>query len=139
MVSFKAENFAPLNIEDLEVRVGETATLSAQLELGTALSEVVVAADAVRSAIEPERVHQSDHIDSVRIENLPINRRDYLDLALLTPGVVDSNYIANSTDRRILPTPASGLGIAGMNGRGQHVHDRRSGQPVQLGQRAVIH
>ena len=118
MVSFKAENFAPLNIEDLEVRVGETATLSAQLELGTALTEVVVAADAVRSAIEPERVHQSDHIDSVRIENLPINRRDYLDLALLTPGVVDSNYIANSTDRRILPTPASGLGIAGMNGRG---------------------
>ena len=82
------------------------------------IPQVVVSADAARSAIEPERVQQSDHIDSVRIENLPINRRDYLDLALLTPGVVDTNYIANSQDRRIIPTPTSGLGIGGTNGRG---------------------
>ena len=118
MVTFTAESFAPLTLEDLEVRVGETATLSAQLEVGTSVTEVLVAADSFRSEIEPERVQQSDHIDSVRIENLPINRRDYLDLALLTPGVVDSSYIANSNDRRIIPTPASGLGVAGMNGRG---------------------
>ena len=117
-LSFDAENFAPLSIEDLEVRVGETAMVSPQLELGATVTEVVVSADQVRSGIEPERVQQADHIDSVRIQNLPINRRDYLDLALLTPGVVDTNYIANATDRRILVTPTSGLGIGGLNGRG---------------------
>ena len=117
-VSFEAENFAPLSIEGLEVRVGETAMVSPELELGSTVTEVVVSADQVQSGIEPERVQQADHIDSVRIENLPINRRDYLDLALLTPGVVDTNYVANSTDRRILVTPTSGLGIGGMNGRG---------------------
>lgn len=115
---FFAENFAPQTIEDLEVTVGEVAVVSPQLAIAADDSTVVVTLDAARSAIEPERVQQSDHIDSVRIENLPINRRDYLDLALLTPGVVDTNYIANTNDRRIVPTPTSGLGIGGTNGRG---------------------
>ena len=117
-VLFDAPNFAPFTIEGLDVRVGETAAVAPQLAVAATDSAVVVSADAARSAIEPERVQQSDHIDSVRIENLPINRRDYLDLALLTPGVVDANYIANSQDRRIIPTPTSGLGIGGTNGRG---------------------
>ena len=117
-LNFKVANFAPLSIEGLDLRVGETATISPQLALAASEDIVVVSAESARSAIEPQRVQQSDHIDSVRIENLPINRRDYLDLALLTPGVVDTNYIANANDRRIAPTPASGLGIGGTNGRG---------------------
>ena len=114
----EAEDFAPLTIEGLEVRVGENATVSPQLALAATEELVVVTAESARSAIEPERVQQSDHIDSVRIQNLPINRRDYLDLALLTPAVVDANYVANATDRRIPATPTSGLGIGGTNGRG---------------------
>ena len=114
---FEASNFAPLTVEGFEVRVGEISTFSPQLEVATTETRVVVAASA-RPAIEPARVQQSDHIDSVRIQNLPINRRDYLDLALLTPGVVNTNHIANAIDRRITPTPTSGLGIGGGNGRG---------------------
>lgn len=117
-LEFRASGFSPLTIEDLDVRVGETVRVSPQLSVEAADEQVVVSADSARSAIEPQRVQQSDHIDSVRIENLPINRRDYLDLALLTPGVVDTNYMANATDRRIQPTPTSGLGIGGTNGRG---------------------
>ena len=114
---FEADSFAPLTVEGFEVLVGEAATISPQLVVAAAQAEVVVSAAAQRSAIEPQRVAQSDHIDSVRIQNLPINRRDFLDLALLTPGVVDTKYIANSTDRRIAPTPTSGLGVGGANGR----------------------
>ncbi len=117
-VNFSMASFAPFTIEGLEVSVGETVVVAPQLAVAAADAAVIVSADAARSAIEPERVQQSDHIDSVRIENLPINRRDYLDLALLTPGVVDTNYVANSQDRRIIPTPTSGLGIGGTNGRG---------------------
>ena len=117
-VIFTAENFAPFSVEGLVVRVGETASVSPRLELGATVSEVVVAAEAVRSVIDPEQVQQADHIDSVQLEHLPINRRDYLDLALLTPGTVDANYMANANTYRIVPTPNSGLGIAGMNGRG---------------------
>ena len=117
-LSFEAANFAPLAVEGFEVRVGEISTFSPQLEVAATETRVVVSAASARSAIEPARVQQSDHIDSVRIQNLPINRRDYLGLALLTPGVVNTNHVANAIDRRITPTPSSGLGIGGGNGRG---------------------
>ena len=117
-LTFEAADFAPLEVEGLEVRVGDTATVSAQLSVAARQERVVVPAEAARPAIDPHRVQQSDHIDSVRIQNLPINRRDYLALGLLTPGVVDTNYVANATDRRITTTRTSGLGIGGTNGRG---------------------
>lgn len=55
-VTFKAENFAPFSVEGMVVRVGETASLSPRLELGATVSEVVVAAEAVRSVIDPQQV-----------------------------------------------------------------------------------
>ena len=115
---FQAADFAPLSVDGVEVRVGETATVSPRLTVAAAEESVVVSSESVRSAIEPQRVQQSDHIDSVRIQNLPINRRDYLSLGLLTPGVVDTAYVGNATDRRIPTTGSSGLGIGGTNGRG---------------------
>ncbi len=117
-LSFEAEDFAPYLIEDFEVRVGETASFSPQLMLAAAQNRIVVSAESVRLAIDPDKTQQSDHIDFVSIRSLPINRRDYLDLALLTPGVVDTNYVADDSDFRIAPTPQSGLGIGGTNGRG---------------------
>ncbi len=115
---FEAENFAALIIENFEVRVGATESLSPQLGLAAAVESIAVSAEAARPIIEPEKTQQSDHIDSVSIGNLPINRRDYLDLALLTPGVVNTNYVVDDSDFRIAPTPQSGLGIGGTNGRG---------------------
>ena len=117
-LTFQASDFASLSVEGLEVRVGETATVFPRLAVAATEESVVVSGESARSAIEPHRVHQSDHIDSVRIQNLPINRRDYLSLGLLTPGVVYTGYVANATDRRIPTTGSSGLGIGGTNGRG---------------------
>ena len=115
-LSFEALNFAPLTVEEFEVRVGEISTFSPQLAVAATEDRVVVSAESARPAIEPERVQQSDHIDSVRIQNLPINRRDYLDLALLTPGVVNTNHIANAIDRRIAPRPPPGSASVGATG-----------------------
>lgn len=117
-LTFQVENFAPLRVERVQVLVGESVVISPRLAVAAAETEVVVSAYSGRQAVEPQRVQQSDHLDSVGIENLPINRRDYLSLALLTPGVTDSNYVANDTDYRITPTPQSGLSIGGTNGRG---------------------
>ena len=117
-LSFEVENFAPYLLEDFEVRIGETESFSPQLELAVAEEQIVISAEFSQSALEPDRTQQSDRIDFVSIQNLPINRRDYLDLALLTPGVVDTNYVADDRDFRITLTPQSGLGIGGTNGRG---------------------
>ena len=115
---FEVEDFATHLVEDFEVRTGETESFSPQLALAVAEEQIVISAEAARVALEPDRTQQSDRIGSVSIEKLPINRRDYLDLALLTPGVVDTNHIADDRDLRITPTPQSGLGIGGTNGRG---------------------
>ena len=84
---FEVENFAPYLLEEFEVRIGETESFSPQLELATAEEYIVISAESSQSSLEPDRTQQSDRIDSVSIQNLPINRRNYLDLALLTPGV----------------------------------------------------
>ena len=113
---FDLPGFAPYVVQDLRVLVGETQTFSP--EIVVAAEAIVITAEATRTVIARDKTQQSNHIDSTSIEDLPINRRDYLDLALLTPGVVDSNYVADDRDFRIAPTPASGLGIGGGGGRG---------------------
>ena len=117
-MSFEAPPFAPKTIQGVEIRVGETALLSTSLELTEERIRIVVEASAERPVIEPDRTQQADFIEAADIRNLPINRRDYLDLALLTPGVVDTNYMADDSDFRAAQTPQSGLGIGGYNGRG---------------------
>ena len=115
-IRFELPGFAPYVVQDLQVMVGETQTFSP--EIVVAAEAIVITAEATGAVIAHDKTQQSNHIDSTSIEDLPINRRDYLDLALLTPGVVDSNYVADDRDFRIAPTPASGLGIGGGGGRG---------------------
>ncbi len=115
-IRFELPGFAPYVVQDLQVMVGETQTFSP--EIVVAAEAIVITAEATAAVIAHDKTQQSNHIDSTSIEDLPINRRDYLDLALLTPGVVDSNYVADDRDFRIAPTPASGLGIGGGGGRG---------------------
>ncbi len=117
-LQFSIQDFAPVTVEGVEVRTGFTEMFSMQLEVAAAEEMVVISSESTRLTIEPERTQQSDHIDSVAIQNLPINRRDYLDLALLTPGVVDTNYVVDASDFRIAATPQSGIGIGGTGGRG---------------------
>ena len=56
------------------------------------------------------------------MNNLPINRRNFLDFALLTPGVTSSDNINDSTDFRVAQTPQSGLSFGGNNGRGNSIN-----------------
>ena len=135
---FEVENFAPYLLEDFEVRIGETESFSPQLALAAAEEHIVISAESSQPALEPDRTQQSDRIDFVSIQNLPINRRDYLDLALLTPGVVDTNYIADDRDFRIALTPQSGTGHRRHQRAWQHIHAGRLDQCLQLWQRALL-
>ena len=114
---FEADGFAPYLIENLEVRVGETVPFSPELAVGAITADIVVAAANAYPVIDTHKTAQAEHIEFVAIENLPINRRDYLDLALLIPGVVDTNHMVDDRDSRISATPQSGLSIGGGTGR----------------------
>ena len=117
-VRVEASGFSARVTEGVGVQVGETVILNMQLEVGAVTTEVTVTAET--PVIETQRTQQANTIDFRRIENLPINRRNYLDFALLAPGVVETNDLVDSTDYRVVQTPNSGVSFGAGNGRGNN-------------------
>jgi hypothetical protein len=101
------------------VNVGETATVDFRLRL--AASGQAVEITAAPPVVDTERGSQADTVEQEYIENLPIDRRDYLTYTLLLPGVSNSTRIADDQDFRVKQTPQSGLSFYGSNGRGNSV------------------
>jgi Carboxypeptidase regulatory-like domain len=115
----EATGFAAKTISDVHLDVGQAGNVPVSLGVGGVQAEVNVVAGA--QVIEVERTQQSTVINEIQIDNLPINRRNYLDFALLTPGVTDSDNINDSSDFRVAQTPQSGLSFGGNNGRGNSI------------------
>jgi hypothetical protein len=70
---------------NLVVEVGVTATGNLKMEVGEVTQVVEVQASAVQ--VNTEQATVQGVIDTEQIENLPINGRNFLDLAQLEPGV----------------------------------------------------
>jgi hypothetical protein len=117
-LKIEAKGFAG-STSRLELTVGQQANIPIQLGAGNVEIKVDVVAGA--EVVETGRTEQSSVIDSRQITNLPINRRSFLDYALLTPGVADADNIADASDYRVAQTPNSGLSFGGNNGRGNMV------------------
>jgi Carboxypeptidase regulatory-like domain len=100
----------------IELTVGQQANIP--IKLGAGKVEIRVVVEAGVEVVETSRAEQSSTVDAKQISNLPINRRSFLDYALLTPGVTDADNIADSSDFRVAQTPQSGLSFGGNNGRG---------------------
>jgi hypothetical protein len=126
----------------LSLQVGQTAIVDFHLALAGAKVEVQVTAES--AAVETTRGSQAETLSQTYIEDLPINRRDYLTFTLLLPGVSNSNTIADNADFRVKQTPQSGLSFYGSNGRGNSVtvdggefNDDAGGVRLNLNQDAV--
>src|SRR5271170_7226635 len=126
----------------LQLQVGQTAIVDFHLALAGATASVEVTAE--QAAIETTRGSQADTISQTYIDDLPINRRDYLTFTLLLPGVSNSNTIADNDDFRVKQTPQSGLSFYGSNGRGNSItvdggefNDDAGGVRLNLNQDAV--
>ena len=81
-----AGGFAQSEIKDLTVNVGGKTSLDIKLSVGGASGTVTVNSEA--PTIETTLTSVSTTINSRAIENLPVNGRNYLDFATLTPGVI---------------------------------------------------
>lgn len=114
----EASGFAT-GITKFELTVGQQANVPIKLATGGVEIKIDVVAGA--EVVETQRTEQSNTVEARQINNLPINRRNFLDYALLTPGVVDADNIADSSDYRVAQTPQSGLSFGGNNGRGNMV------------------
>ena len=118
-VQAEAPGFARLVQEAVPVAVGETTTLEIALQAGASTFSVTVTART--PSVDFQRSQQAGVIGLERIENLPVNQRNFLDFATLTPGVVSTVTIADAADFRLAVAPGSGLGFSGSNGRGNNV------------------
>ena len=100
----------------IHVTVGATVDMDLRLEIAGASAEVLVQADS--PILEIEKTQQSDTITAERIDNLPINQRNFLGYSMLTSGVTDS---AGLNTFSLPQAPTSNLSFLGQNGRSNSV------------------
>src|SRR5438034_1339948 len=85
-VRANAGGFTQTEIKNITVTVGGRTPLDVKLSVGGASGSVTVTSEA--PAIETTVTSVSTTVNSRAIENLPVNGRNYLDFATLTPGVI---------------------------------------------------
>ena len=109
-ITVEAANFKKAVLTKVNLTVGQTAKLDVSLEPG-AISESVTISDATSEIVETSKTAVATTIDQQRINNLPINERNYLSFALTTSTVGRDN------GRPIGPAPTTGLNFGGQRGR----------------------
>ncbi len=95
----------------IRLEVGASGNLDFSLSLGQITQEVTV--QDVGEVAEPTRTMVSSVIDEQKIENLPVNGRQFIDFALLAPGVTIGDTTSGSTD--VIIEPVTKLSFAGQN------------------------
>ncbi|MBI4889301.1 MAG: carboxypeptidase regulatory-like domain-containing protein, partial [Acidobacteria bacterium] len=112
----EVDGFNTKVLDGVEVRVGDSVALRVEMVVGAIQQQIEVDADA--PVVDPERIQQANTIELARIRDLPINRRNYLDFALLAPATAATTDLVDGTDYRVAQTPQSGISFGGGNGRG---------------------
>ena len=109
-LTVEAQGFSPLT-KELTVTVGQALDLSIKLEVGGVSAQVTVGADG--PMIETVRTQVTETIRPAEINGLPLNGRNYLDLALLVPAVSPTNTGSNQRFAETSAIPGQGISIAG--------------------------
>ncbi len=86
MVRATAANFSQSEVKDVPVTVGGKTPLDLKLGVTGVQSEILVADEL--PVVETTRTSVATTVNQRAVENLPVNGRNYLDFATLTPGVV---------------------------------------------------
>jgi len=141
IISVEGPGFQPAK-KALLVHVGETVVADVRLGVTAVSADVNVTGES--AVIETEKGGQAESITQKFIQQLPIDRRDYLTFSLLLPGVSDSRNVVDNQDFRVKQTPQSGLSFYGSNGRGNGItvdggeaNDDAGGVRLTLSQDAV--
>lgn len=85
-LTVSAQNFKQSVLSNVEVHVGESLRHDFTVQIGHANETVVVEANA--GDVQPESAEIKDVIQNRQIVNLPLKSRQFLDLAMLSQGVV---------------------------------------------------
>src|SRR5262245_29472486 len=84
-IRVEARGFGPAAVDNVEARVGEVPTVNLSLRAAGASETIVISAsDAV--GVDTSTSQVSSSISDRTLTNLPLNGRNFLDLAFLLPG-----------------------------------------------------
>ncbi len=101
-LTVQKDGFKPVRQSGITLQVEQVARLDFKLEVGGATETVQITAEG--PLLERETGAKGQVIDNNEIVDLPLNGRDFTELAFLTPGVVD------------IPEGVSNSGFAAING-----------------------
>jgi hypothetical protein len=105
------DGFAP-HVKSLALSVGEALDVRVELEV-RALAEQVNVTGGDLPVVETVRTQVAENISPREIDSLPLNGRNYLDLALLAPSVSRTNTGSNERFAETSAVPGTGISIAG--------------------------
>jgi hypothetical protein len=108
-VTVEAAGFAKMVNSSVRLTIGQVAELGVQLSVAAATETVTVSSEA--ELVETQQTASASTIDQTRIENLPINGRNYISFALT------NSQLARDTAPSIGAAPTSGLNIGGQRAR----------------------
>ena len=109
-LTIEAPGFATL-ARELTLSVGQSLDLPVRLEVAGVAAQVNI--DSSVPMIETVRTQITETIQPREINELPLNGRNYLDLALLVPGVSATNTGSNQRFAETSAVPGQGISIAG--------------------------
>jgi hypothetical protein len=108
-VTVEAQGFARANYEEVVLELGKAAVLSAAMRVNAVGEEVIVKADV--ELTDRTKTQESFNIDQNRIDNLPIDGRNFLNFALT------SSQVSRDSSAPIGPAPTTGLVFGGQRPR----------------------
>ena len=109
-VTVEAPNFKRLLLSNVTLTIGQAAEVNPKLEPGE-ITESVTVSDATSQIVETTKTAIATTVDQQRINNLPINERNYINFTTLT------STVGRDAGRPIGPAPTTGLNFGGQRGR----------------------
>lgn len=113
-VKVEAPGFTRATVPSVAVTVGQMAELP--IVLSVAGTQEVINVSSEAEVVETQRTSSTDTIDQRRIDNLPINGRNYINFALTDSQVLRDNAPS------IGAAPTSGLNMSGQRARANLVN-----------------
>ncbi len=107
---FERPPFAPIT-RAVTLTVGEALDVSVRLSMPQMSQSVEVVAEP--PVVETVRSQVAETIAPHEVTRLPLNGRNYLDLAALSPGVTRSNPVGNQRFPETSAVPGTGLSVTG--------------------------
>lgn len=105
-----ATGFAPLT-KKFTLTIGQTLDLHFQLTIAALNERLTVTTEP--PLLETTRTQVTETIRPADIKSLPLNGRNYLDLAVLVPGVSPTNTGSNQRFAETSAVPGQGISVSG--------------------------